>query len=98
MLDGRQLAFSHAWETDREDRSQLRARIIGGCSAHNGCIVLEGAPSDYDWGDGWSYTELEPCLRRAERQLRTRRQSLEEISPAQAAFAELPGTMRSSTR
>jgi choline dehydrogenase len=31
MLDARQLAFSHAWETEREDRSQLRARIVGGC-------------------------------------------------------------------
>ena len=49
ILDGRQLAFSHSWETDREDRSQLRARIIGGCSAHNACVVLEGAPEDYDW-------------------------------------------------
>ena len=33
------LAFSHAWETDREDRSQLRARILGGCSAHNACVI-----------------------------------------------------------
>jgi choline dehydrogenase len=91
MLDGRQLAFSHAWETDREDRSQLRARILGGCSAHNACVVLEGAPSDYEWGDGWTYAEIEPCLRRAEAQLRTRRQSPEEISPAHAAFAEAAG-------
>src|SRR6266516_930082 len=30
MVDGRQLALSHSWETDREDRSQLRARILGG--------------------------------------------------------------------
>jgi choline dehydrogenase-like flavoprotein len=29
MLDARQIAFTHAWETDREDRSQLRARIMG---------------------------------------------------------------------
>ena len=92
MLDGRQLAFSHAWETDRDDRSQLRARILGGCSAHNACVVLEGAPADYDaWGSGWSYAEIEPYLRRAEQQLRTRRQSVEEISPAHAAFAEAAG-------
>jgi choline dehydrogenase len=53
ILDARRLAFSHAWETDQEDRSQLRARILGGCSAHNACVVLEGAPSDYDeWGNG----------------------------------------------
>ena len=59
MLDARWLALSHAWETDREDRSQLRARILGGCSAHNACVVLEGAPTDYDWGPDWSY-EREP--------------------------------------
>jgi choline dehydrogenase len=92
VLDGRQLAFSHSWETDREDRSQLRARIIGGCSAHNACVVLEGAPADYDeWGPGWTYAELEPYLRRAERELRTRRQGLDEISPGHAAFAEAAG-------
>jgi choline dehydrogenase-like flavoprotein len=56
MLDGRRLAFSHAWGTDREDRSQLRAKILGGCSAHNACVVLPGAPADYDeWGEGWSH-------------------------------------------
>src|SRR5438093_4839739 len=92
MLDARRLAFSHAWETDRDDRSQLRARIIGGCSAHNACVVLEGAPADYDeWGPGWTYAELEPYLRRAERELRTRRQGSDEISPWHAAFGEVDG-------
>ena len=63
MLDGRRLAFSHAWETDREDRSQLRARILGGCSAHNACIMLAGAPADYDeWGHGWSHAAIAPYL------------------------------------
>ena len=88
MLDARRLAFSHAWETDREDRSQLRARIVGGCSAHNACILLEGAPADYDeWGHGWSYAEIEPHLRRAERELRLRQITAEELSPWHAAFA-----------
>jgi choline dehydrogenase len=35
ILDARRLAFSHSWETEREDRSQLRARILGGSSSHN---------------------------------------------------------------
>jgi len=48
ILDARRLAFSHAWETDRDDRSQLRARIVGGCSAHNACVMLAGAPAEYD--------------------------------------------------
>jgi choline dehydrogenase len=92
MLDARRLAFSHSWETDREDRSQLRARIIGGCSAHNACIVLEGAPADYDeWGHGWSYDVLEPYLRRAESELRVRRIAPEELSPWHAAFAAATG-------
>jgi choline dehydrogenase len=86
MLDGRQLAFSHSWETDRQDRSQLRARLIGGCSAHNACVCLEGDPDDYEWGDGWSYATLEPYFRRAERQLRVRRFSVDELSPWHRAF------------
>jgi choline dehydrogenase len=92
ILDARQLAFSHSWETDREDRSQLRARIIGGCSSHNACVLLEGAPSDYDeWGHGWSHAAIEPYLRRAERELRMRRFTPEELSPWQSAFAALGG-------
>ena len=92
MLDARQLALSHAWDTDREDRSQLRARIIGGCSTHNACILLEGAPADYDeWGHGWSYDAIQPYLRRAERELGVRRFTREELSPWHAAFAAAVG-------
>jgi choline dehydrogenase len=89
IVDGRQLAFSHSWETDREDRSQLRARILGGCSAHNACVVLPGAPADYDeWGPGWTHAELEPYLRRAGEELRTRRRADEEVSAWARAFLE----------
>lgn len=92
MLDARQLAFSHSWETEREDRSQQRARIIGGCSAHNACVVLEGAPADYDeWGHGWSYRAIEPYLRRAERELRVRRMTHDELSPWHRAFVAAAG-------
>jgi choline dehydrogenase len=92
MLDARQLAFSHSWETDREDRSQLRARIIGGCSAHNACVVLEGAPADYDeWGHGWSYEAIRPCLERAARELRVRTFTRAELSPWHEAFAAAAG-------
>jgi choline dehydrogenase len=92
MLDGRRLAFSHAWETDREDRSQLRARIIGGCSAHNACVALPGAPADYDeWGHGWSHAAIEPYLRRVERELRVHTIEAAELSPWHRAFAEAAG-------
>lgn len=92
ILDARWLAFSHSWETEREDRSQLRARILGGCSAHNACVALRGAPADYDaWGPGWTYAELEPYLRRAERELRVRTLVADELSPWHRAFAEAAG-------
>lgn len=92
ILDSRWLAFSHAWETEREDRSQLRARIMGGCSAHNACVVLAGAPADYDeWGHGWSHAAVEPHLRRAEEMLRVRRLAADELSPWHSAFARAAG-------
>jgi choline dehydrogenase len=92
LLDARQLAFSHAWETDLEDRSQLRARVLGGCSAHNACVVLEGTPADYDeWGSGWTSAELRPHLERARQQLRTRIFGDDELSPWHRAFVEACG-------
>ena len=93
MLDARILPFSHSWERlDESDRSQHRARIIGGCSSHNACIVLEGAPEDYDeWGHGWSHAELKPYLDRARAALGTRQTEPGELSPWHAAFAEAAG-------
>jgi choline dehydrogenase len=91
IVDGRWLALdSHCWNRDdEEDRSQLRARIVGGCSAHNACVVLRGADADYDeWGAGWTAAELGPYLDRAERELGSRRLRSEELSPWHAAFAE----------
>jgi choline dehydrogenase len=89
LLNGRRLAFSHAWETDRDDRSQLRARVVGGCSAHNACAMLRGAPADYDeWGHGWSFAVLEPYLDRADETLRTRRPGLGDLSAWHRAFAD----------
>jgi choline dehydrogenase len=94
MLDARILPLaSHAWEKlDPGDRSQSRARIIGGCSSHNACVVLEGAPEDYDeWGPGWRYADMAPYLDRARHALGTRTFAPEELSPWHAAFAEAAG-------
>jgi choline dehydrogenase len=93
ILDPRWLALeSHLWERDdEEDRSQARARILGGCSAHNACVVLEGAPADYDWGPGWSYDEFAPYLRRAAETLQTHVLPDEELTPWHRAFREAGG-------
>ena len=94
IVDARWLALeSHRWEReDEDDRSQIRARVLGGCSAHNACVVLPGAPENYDeWGPGWSFAEIEPYLRRSEETLRTRPMPREELSPWHRAFAAAGG-------
>ena len=91
LLDGTRLAFSHAWETDREDYSQLRARVLGGCSAHNACVLLRGMPADYDWGDDWSFETLEPYFERADSAFRVRRITHDELTPWHAAWVEAAG-------
>jgi choline dehydrogenase len=94
ILDGRWLALdSHRWEQDDEnDRSQARARILGGCSAHNACVLLRGADADYDeWGPGWTAAELRPYLERAEQAFGTRVLDDDELHPWHRAFADAAG-------
>jgi choline dehydrogenase len=90
ILDPRWLALeSHLWERDDdEDRSQSRAKILGGCSAHNACVLLEGAPADYDWGKEWSYKAFTPYLRRAYETLRGHVLADEELTPWHRAFRD----------
>ena len=93
ILDPRWLALeSHLWERDDdEDRSQSRARILGGCSAHNACVLLEGAPSDYDWGEEWSYEAFAPYLRQAHETLCGHVLADEELTPWHRAFRDAGG-------
>ena len=89
MLDARTLPMSHLWETDSDDRSASRARILGGCSAHNACLVAWGSRQDYDeWGEGWTFAEFEPYLRRAEASIRTRTERTDDLSPFHRALLE----------
>jgi choline dehydrogenase-like flavoprotein len=93
LLDARGLALdSHCWETDRDDRSQLRARVLGGCSAHNACVLVRGTDEDYDeWGDRWRADDLRPYLDRAEQQLALRTVQRDDLSPWHSAFADAAG-------
>ena len=99
ILDARRLALdSHCWATDSDDRSQLRARILGGCSSHNACALVRGEPRDYDeWPEGWRNADLAPYLDRAEAALGARHFADEELSPWHRAFVEAAGraTIRS---
>lgn len=65
LIDPHQLPASHDWHHD--DGFGWSARVIGGCSAHNACMLTWGAAADYDgWGHGWSAATLEPYRARAE--------------------------------
>jgi choline dehydrogenase len=95
LLDARHLALdSHYWAQDREDRSQVRARVLGGCSSHNACALVRGEPRDYDeWPEGWRAAELAPFLDRAEAQLGAYLFPEEDLSPWHRAFAEAAGPL-----
>ena len=77
VVDASGPTLAHDWgyvaEPDRLGRciALPRAKLIGGCSATNGCFALRGAPADYDgWArmgnPGWSFDEVLPFFRRLE--------------------------------
>jgi choline dehydrogenase-like flavoprotein len=70
-----------------------RARVIGGCSAHNGCGLSVGWSGDYDrWATAgcpwWSADDLRSVFLRAEERLRVRRFDRDEVQPFQRAFLD----------
>jgi choline dehydrogenase len=86
--------WSHDWGYTGEFGGQVihfnRARVIGGCSAHNGGAIVFGSRFDYDgWAAagnaGWSARELLPLFTSAWKQLRVRRVGLDELTPFQRA-------------
>jgi choline dehydrogenase len=99
LLDARSLPGGHDWayvngaSTGRPEHPLERARVIGGCSSHNGCAAIWGSRFDYDhWealgNPGWSADELRPFFRLANEMLRVKRISASEITPWQQACLE----------
>jgi choline dehydrogenase len=89
--------WSHDWGYTGEYDGQVihfnRARVVGGCSAHNAGAVVFGSRSDYDgWAaagnPGWSARELLPLFASAWERLRVRRVALGELTPFQRACRE----------
>jgi choline dehydrogenase len=92
LLDATKVASSHDWGYTGEFGGQVlhfsRARVVGGCSAHNAGAVVHGSRFDYDgWAAagnaGWSAGDLEPLFAAAWKQLRVRRVGLDELTPFQ---------------
>ncbi|HKY55454.1 MAG TPA: GMC family oxidoreductase [Anaerolineales bacterium] len=96
LLDARSLPGGHDWgyvngaSTGRPGHLLERARVIGGCSSHNGCAAIWGSRVDYDnWAalgsEGWSADDLLPFFKLASESLRVKRISSSEITPWQQA-------------
>jgi len=86
--------WSHDWGYTGGYGGQVihfnRARVVGGCSAHNAGAVVFGSRFDYDgWAAagnaGWSARDLLPLFASAWEQLRVRRVGLGELTPFQRA-------------
>jgi choline dehydrogenase len=99
MLDARAIPLSHDYDltthaTVGDGILDLpRARIVGGCSAHNGCTASLGARYDYDhWAElgnaGWSADDVEPLLHWVHDRFLVRRYEMAELTPPQRAFVE----------
>lgn len=48
LFDARRIAISHDWHYGAGRWRFERARVIGGCSAHNGAIAAVGHRSGYE--------------------------------------------------
>lgn len=104
LLDARHLPTSHGWGYTSAAVNALpnhpleRARVIGGCSSHNGCAAIWGSRADYDgWAalgnPGWAADDLRPFFRQANKRLRVRRPTPVEITPWHQACLEAAASM-----
>lgn len=85
LLYANELATSHDWGI-AGGWSSWRAKVVGGCSAHNGCFIAWGSPRDFDeWADagnqGWSSAALEPYRRLGQEMLRARPSRMDDLEP-----------------
>ena len=93
LLDGGALVTSHDWGygsgklPGRDPIAFPRARVIGGCSSHNGCVVAVGCPADYDgWAvatgdERWAADAIRPALARSLSRLAVRTYAEDEVGP-----------------
>lgn len=90
LVDARMLATTHDWHYAAGRWTFERARVIGGCSAHNGAIAAVGHRRDYDaWGlDGWRGADVEPLYRTVLERMRVRAYEPHEAGPFHAACLE----------
>ena len=70
-----------------------RAKVMGGCSSHNGCAVVWGHRADYDaWeaagNPGWGADDLVPYLKMANERFRVSVPAKSDLTPFHQAVLE----------
>ncbi len=101
LMDARMLATTHDWGFASGRWTFERARVVGGCSSHNGAIAAVGHRADYDsWGlAGWTGADLESLFATVVERMRVRTYADDEVGPFHArcltAAAELGWRMAS---
>jgi choline dehydrogenase len=92
LLDAATIPTTHDWGYVSQDGRLPfeRAKVIGGCSAHNGCTASWGHRADYDgWGvSGWGAEEVEPLFADATARMRVRRFEEEDWTPLHRGFID----------
>ena len=100
LLDARRIPQSHGWNYSGSAHSAHveatpfeRARVIGGCSSHNGCVALLGHRRDYDaWAEldntGWDWQSIAPAFERAQHVLHVNIPSDTAVTPFHRSFID----------
>ncbi len=96
LLNAQAIATSHDWGyqsgpvAGREPWTFERARVLGGCSAHNGAIAAVGHANDYDaWGlPLWRTDSLRPLFESVLMKMRVRTYEPNEVGPFHARCLE----------
>ena len=85
VVDAHHSPDSHDWGYE-----QSRARILGGCSAHNECAIVRALPRDYDrWAvQGWSDGDLAPVVADVARALPAHVAAEDDLAAWQRAFLD----------
>lgn len=96
VLNAKDIPLSHDWDltgqaTPGRTLDLPRAKVLGGCSSHNGCTASISAREDYDdWArqgnPGWETVVVEPVLEWTRERFRVRRYRMDELTCAQEAF------------
>jgi choline dehydrogenase len=97
VLDARTIPLSHDYDITTHNTSGdgvldlPRARVVGGCSSHNGCTVSISAAADYDgWAaegnPGWEAASVVPILETVRDRFKSRRYTMTELTEPQRAF------------